>query len=247
MSSGPTSRAAGASAGVNAGKDERASFRDARALVIFDFDGTLVDTLDDIVVALNRGRAELGLAPASRDEVRSWIGYGVQQLIESALPPDRRDESTRRDLLGRYRRHYDVICMDQARVYPGIRETLDALAGWPLAVVSNKTQYFVDKMLRALELDRHFALALGGDTLAFKKPDPQVVRHVARTLGVEGLPVIVVGDSDVDMDTASNAGAYGVGCAWGLRGPDVLRRHGARVVLDDAHALVAAITDAAAG
>lgn len=226
--------------------DERSRFHDARALVIFDFDGTLVDTLDDIVVALNTARGELGLAPASRDEVQGWIGYGVGHLIDSALPPERRDDATHRDLLARYRRHYDVICMNQARVYPGIRETLAALAGWPLAVVSNKTQYFVDKMLRALALDGHFALALGGDTLAFKKPDAQIVHYVARTLGVEGLPVIVVGDSDVDMDTARNAGAYGVGCAWGLRGPDVLRRHGARVVLDDAHALVAAITGAAA-
>ncbi len=192
------------------------------AALVFDLDGTLIDSRRDITTAINRMRGELGLPPIPLAAVVTMVGEGARLLVERALgpgfPPDQVDAA-----LARYLRHYEEVCLDETAAYPGVEEMLVALAGrYPLALLSNKGEALSRKILDGLGLSRFFAEILGGDSLPTRKPDPAGLRVLAERLGFPLARLLLVGDTWIDAETAHNAGCAFALVEWGFPGPPKL-------------------------
>jgi phosphoglycolate phosphatase len=198
-------------------------------LAVFDLDGTLVDSVDDIAAAVNHGLARAGLPPRSRDEVRRFIGDGARVLMERAVGPhrDRIDE-----VIAGWREHYGAHLLDQTRPYPGVVEVL-AAARCTLAIQTNKPGDMARRILGGLGLLSRFAVVLGGGE-APAKPDPAGVRDILARVGARPEEAVFVGDSPVDVATARNAGLVFVGVTWGLVPREELARAGAVHLVDQA-------------
>jgi len=194
-----------------------------RALLL-DLDGTLIDSRRDLAAATNRLLAEAGLAPLPLATVCSFVGPGARALVrrslEAADPEGRVPRSP--EVLRRFLGHYEEVLLDSTVPFPGVREGLVELrsAGVGLAVVTNKPIAPTRTILDGLDLSGMFTVVLGGDSLPTKKPDPAPLIAAAEALGVELDRCLMVGDSDVDMDAAANAGVQGVWCSWGGIHPD---------------------------
>ncbi|MDX1465342.1 MAG: phosphoglycolate phosphatase [Halomonas sp.] len=180
-------------------------------LVTFDLDGTLVDSVPDLAAAADAALAELGLAPQGEARVRDWVGNGSLVLMARALE-GARGEAPDEALLARahagFLDHYGRAPSARTRLYPGAREALEGLRarGLPLALVTNKPSAFIAPLLEAFDLDGHFALCLGGDSLAAKKPDPAPLLHVAAHFDVAPSACLMVGDSRHDIEAGRAAG-----------------------------------------
>jgi phosphoglycolate phosphatase len=181
--------------------------------VLFDLDGTLLDTAGAIAAALNQALAERHLGPLATSEVRAMIGRGGPILIERALARlgVAMDEAGQASLLQRYFLHYERIeagTVDSARIYPGVSECLPALhrLGLRLAVVTNKQQQFATGLLRRLGLGEWIQVLIGGDTCERRKPDPQPLQLACESLRVETTRALMVGDSINDVLAARAAG-----------------------------------------
>jgi phosphoglycolate phosphatase len=190
--------------------------------LVFDLDGTLIDSRRDITTAINRMRGELGLPPLALEQVVTMVGEGARLLVERALgpecPPDRVDEA-----LARYLEHYRDVCLDTTKPYVGVEEMLSELAGrYPLALLSNKGEALSRKILEGLGLVSHFREILGGDSLPTRKPDPSGLRLLAERLGVPVERLLLVGDTWVDAETAANAGCPFALVEWGFPRPPKL-------------------------
>ena len=198
-------------------------------LGIFDLDGTLIDSVEDIAAAVNHALGRVGLPLRGRDEVRSFIGDGARVLLERAVGPhrDRLEEA-----LSAWREHYQAHLLDHTRPYPGIAEAL-ARAGRTLAVQTNKPGPMARRILEGLGLLDRFVLVLGGGE-APPKPDPAGALGILERVGVRPEEAIFVGDSLVDLATARNAGLTFVGVAWGLVPRADLARGGAVNLVDRA-------------
>ena len=192
--------------------------------LLLDLDGTLIDSRRDLAAATNRLLAEAGLAPLSLDTVCSFVGRGARALVrrslEAADPEGRVPRSP--EVLRRFLGHYEQVLLDSTVPFPGVREGLVQLrsAGVGLAVVTNKPIAPTRTILEGLDLSRMFGVVLGGDSLTTKKPDPEPLFAAASALQAELEDCLMVGDSDVDMDAAANAGVPGVWCSWGGIHPD---------------------------
>ena len=190
------------------------------AAVVFDLDGTLIDSRRDITTAVNRVRAELALPPLAVEQVATMVGEGARRLIERALPerPDGVDWG-----LASYLEHYWQVCLETTRPYPGIEEMLAALAErYPLALLSNKGEALSRKILDGLGLSRFFREILGGDSIATRKPDPAGLRLLAERLKVPVESLLLVGDTWIDAETAKNAGCAFALVEWGFPRPEKL-------------------------
>ena len=181
--------------------------------VIFDLDGTLTDTLEDLWRSTNYALASCGLPERTLDEVRRFVGNGVRKLIERAVPKDT-SPTVREQCFDAFRVHYMVHCQDHTSLYPGVSTLLMALhaKGYRMAVVSNKVQEGV---------------TIGERPGIPRKPEPDMVREAMRQLGVLSAETVYVGDSDVDLQTAANAGLPCISVLWGFRSRDFLVAHGA--------------------
>ena len=201
-------------------------------LVIFDFDGTLADTWRDIATALNRTLRDAHLPEASGADVRRWIGEGVRRLVEHAVPSTASSPERIEQLVAEFRVHYAGCCTDTTVLYPGIRDSLDALSGECLAILSNKPTRFLTAIAEALGIASCFAVIVGADALAVGKPDPATVRYVVRAAGIVPDDIWMIGDSAIDVATGRAAGARTIGCTWGLRGAAELRAAVAEFLVD---------------
>jgi phosphoglycolate phosphatase len=186
------------------------------AALIFDLDGTLVDSRRDLATGVNRMRADFGLAPLALEQVVLMVGEGARRLVEKAvqgeLPPERIDEA-----FERYRRHYRDVALDTTKPYPGIEEMLAALEpAYPLAVLSNKGEAMSRLVLDGLGLTRHFRALVGGDSLPTRKPDPAGLALLAERLGLPLQELMLIGDSRIDAATARNAGSHFARVDWGF-------------------------------
>jgi phosphoglycolate phosphatase len=191
----------------------------APAALIFDLDGTLIDSRRDITTAINRTRAGYGLPPLLLEQVVTMVGEGARLLVERALGSDVPSEGID-EALARYLDHYKDVCLDETRPYPGIEEMLATLARtYPLALLSNKGEELSRLVLRGLGLDRHFREILGGDSLPTRKPDPAGLHLLAGRLGVPVELLLLVGDTRIDGETAANAGSAFALVEWGFPRP----------------------------
>ena len=211
-------------------------FLDTYDLFVFDLDGTLADTRADLTESVNHALRALGSDPLSIEEVTRYVGNGARVLMERALGPTataQRLEGALRDFL----QHYTEHCTERTELYPGAREALRGLAGKDLVVLSNKPSLHSRKILSALGVDGLFARIEGGDSFPQKKPDPAGLLAVARDLGHPLERTLVVGDSEVDIQTARAAGARAAFVTYGFR-PEAQREHAPDYVLRDLRELL---------
>lgn len=198
--------------------------------VIFDLDGTLADTIDDIAAAVNRALARRALPEHDRELYKLMVGNGFRQLIVRALPESLRSnkaylEATRAEAAA----DYAGRCLERTQAYPGVRELLAALAARrvALAVLSNKPDELTRKCVAGLFPSINFAV-VRGETEAFpRKPDPASALDACSRMGVSPSEVLYLGDTGVDMETARAAGFTALGALWGFRTEEELRESGA--------------------
>ena len=188
-------------------------------LVIFDLDGTLLNTIGDLAVSCNAVLAMRGLPQHSYEDYCGFVGNGIMRLVERALPEPLRTEFTveavRRDFIDYYTANIDTY----TKPYEGIPELVATLAerGVALAVASNNFQAGTEKLIARFFPDAKFAAVLGQRPNVPLKPDPAIVDDIVNVTGVAREEILYVGDSAVDMQTARAAGVRGVGCSWGFR------------------------------
>lgn len=177
-------------------------------LVLFDLDGTLIDSAPQLALAVNRMLADCGFATAPEATVRTWVGNGADKLVKRALAHAGADEAlfaTARPLFGD---HYQACLLDGLEMYAGVAATLQRLhaAGYQLAIVTNKPSDYVAPILDALGISSLFSLWLGGNSLPQKKPDPAPLLHACHELAIPVSRTLMVGDSENDVLAARAAG-----------------------------------------
>jgi phosphoglycolate phosphatase len=179
-----------------------------KRVLVFDLDGTLIDSLGDLNQAANRLLRELDRPGLTPDEMRPMVGDGVAKLIERVLAARPGPAIALDAALDRFVALYEAAPAEATRAYPEVPETLTALrdAGFRLAVCTNKPEKLTRLILDRLGLARYFELVVGGDTLPFRKPDPRLLSHVTIALGVPIDQAMMIGDSEVDAATAEAAG-----------------------------------------
>lgn len=202
--------------------------------IIFDLDGTLLDTLADIGDSVNLMLAEYGFPGYTTDDYRRFIGNGIRVLVTRALPVEGRSEEMVDACVRRARELYWENWNRKTRPYAGITELLDHLKkrGLPLAVLSNKPHDFTVRYVDAYFDKWDFKVVMGQNDHFAVKPDPASALDIARRMRLSPESFLFVGDSAVDMKTAAAAGMYAVGVAWGFRGPKELRENGCRTLVD---------------
>lgn len=199
--------------------------------VVFDMDGTLLDTLEDLADAMNRVLEARGLPVHPVDAYRFFVGSGARNLVLHTLPADRQDLAA--ECLQGFLKEYEANWKVKTRLYDGVAELLDALTARniPMAVLTNKPQEFAELCMKAFLPAWDFALTLGQMPGVPVKPDPAGPRQVIRHLGVAPEEILYLGDTDVDMRTAVGAGMYPVGVTWGFRPAGELTAAGAAALI----------------
>src|SRR5580692_10463725 len=198
--------------------------------LIFDLDGTLIDSKRDLIHSVNAMLQELGHGELAEETISGYIGHGAPQLVARALG----DECTERDrqrALQFFLSYYELHKMDSTCAYPGVGETLEKLANMPMAVLTNKPVRISVRILDAMGLSKYFRAIYGGNSFETKKPDSLGARTILRELSVEPQEALLVGDSEVDVQTARNAGmaAAAVNYGFGVHDRDA---HPADIYLD---------------
>lgn len=211
--------------------------------IVFDLDGTLLDTLADIGDACNAALAQHAFPVHPVDAYRYFVGDGVAFLLRRALPEAHRDDTTIARVAQTYRVEYGKRWHLKSRPYEGIGDLLDALDARkiPLAVFSNKPDEFTQQCVTKLLPRWSFSMVMGASNAFARKPDPAGALHIARTLNVPPERFIYVGDTSTDMETAVSAGMLPVGVEWGFRTVDELEASGARHIIRHPRELVALI------
>ncbi|MDP8305473.1 MAG: HAD family hydrolase [Candidatus Chlorobium antarcticum] len=200
--------------------------------VIFDMDGTLLDTLEDIAATLNTVLARHGYPTHSIDACRYLVGSGMRELIRKALPEGEATPERIEVLLGELLEAYALHWNDLSRPYAGIAELLDGLEtrGIPKAILSNKADHFTKLCAEHLLKEWNFDVVMGHHEGIQHKPEPEGALLVAKQLGREPSEILYVGDTGIDMLTATRAGMYPAGVLWGFRPESELVEFGARAL-----------------
>jgi len=204
--------------------------------VLFDLDGTLLDTLEDLARSTNRTLARHGLPEHPLDAYRYFVGDGLRTLIERVLPPSRRgDEELAKLLMATFQEEYGHSWHERSAPYPGVAELLDGLTarGLTLNILSNKPDAFTRICVERLLSRWHFQHVRGQREGVGKKPDPAAALEIAADLALAPTDILYLGDTATDMRTAVAAGMFPVGALWGFRTAEELRAHGARALAAD--------------
>lgn len=188
-----------------------------KELLIFDLDGTLIDSKRDLADSVNAMRLHLGEPPLADETVYSYVGNGAPVLVRRALP-DRPEEEIQRGL-GYFLEYYRDHMLDATTLYPGVREALDELLAGnvKMAVLTNKPVRFSEHLIKGLGLDGHFFRIYGGNSFEEKKPHPKGIELLMEESGIGRAQTIMVGDSAVDIMTARNAQVRACGVSWGFQ------------------------------
>ena len=197
--------------------------------VIFDLDGTLLDTIDDIAGAMNRVLEDRAFEPYGIEAYKGLVGDGIEEMVRRALAPRDLGQEEIAGIVRDYRREYECCWRAHSRPYPGVPELLGELArrGVKTAVLSNKSHPFTEAMTLELLAPFRFDIIRGAMPGVPLKPDPEPALTIAAEVGVEPAEVIFLGDTKVDMKTAVAAGMLPVGALWGFRSAEELKANGA--------------------
>jgi phosphoglycolate phosphatase len=200
-------------------------------LLVFDLDGTLVDSKRDLALSVNAMRKEMGLAPLALELVSSYVGHGVTPLVRRSLGSQATDENVEKGLaffLDYYRQHM----LDNTTPYPGVSEALEKLKGRKMAVLTNKPVNFSREMISRLGFAPYFSYVYGGNSFPQKKPDPAGLHKLMEDLQVSAPETVMVGDSDTDILTGKNAGVLTCGVTYGF-GAQTLENVSPDLIIDD--------------
>ncbi len=202
-------------------------------LAVFDMDGTILDTLEDLKDSTNYALEKCGYPTRTYDEVRRFVGNGIRKLIERAVPEGLAVEQIDR-VHEVFTEHYKVHCADKTKAYDGIKPLLEKLraSGVKTAVVSNKADYGVQELCKEY-FDGLFDYAVGEREGIRRKPAPDAVNEALRVLGMSKSEAVYIGDSDVDFETAKNAELPCISVLWGFRDEEFLREKGATLFVHD--------------
>lgn len=205
----------------------------APAAVIFDLDGTLLDTLEDLADSANEALGAFGYPEHPVESYRTFVGDGMAVLMERILPETARTAENIAAVLARYRTAYDVRWKNKTRPYPGILPLLDALTARdiPMAVLSNKPQAYTEIVMRHFLSGYRFEIIFGQRDEVPRKPDPAGALEIAEMLHLPPSNIAFIGDTSTDMITATAAGMIAVGVRWGFRTEAELRDCGAAHIL----------------
>jgi len=171
--------------------------------IIFDFDGTLIDSYEAITESLNHVRSAFALPGYAVEQVRPMVGHGLEKLIAEAIGPERVDEGVRL-----FRQSYAQLCERKTSILPQVKQTLDALdgRGYQMAIASNKPSYFARDILKALEMEHLFVEVLGPNDVERPKPDPEMLETIIMRIGLSPEETVYVGDMPLDVEVGRRAG-----------------------------------------
>ncbi|MCX7794576.1 MAG: HAD-IA family hydrolase [Thermodesulfovibrionales bacterium] len=189
-------------------------------LLIFDLDGTLVDSRVDITNAINHALKDYGIGPYSVKEITSLIGRGITKLIEEIIRPH--PGIPLKEVIEKFLKYYEIHIIDNTRPYPHVRETLEELRDYKKAVISNKREYLSKKTLEGLDLLKYFDMVLGSDSTPEKKPSPVPVFTVLETMNIRPDETVIIGDSELDVMTGKSAGIATIAVTYGYRPREML-------------------------
>lgn len=202
--------------------------------IIFDLDGTLLDTLEDIADSMNSVLKHLGFPKHNLNAYKYFVGEGLERLVRRVLPEDKLEEGLVAQCIGRMRDEYRKRWADKTHPYPEVPELLDALSirGVKLAILSNKPDDFTKVIVAKFLPHWKFVSILGANDAMPKKPDPTAALTIAETLNIPPHECLFLGDSNIDMETAQAAGMYPVGALWGFRTAEELTESGAKSLVE---------------
>ncbi|MBQ2933752.1 MAG: HAD family hydrolase [Clostridia bacterium] len=212
--------------------------------VLFDLDGTIANTLQDLADASNYALASFGFPTYETDRYRYFVGRGIPNLIKAIVPKDNGDAETLTAVKAKFFEYYDVHYADNTCVYEGVPqlfETLKAM-GIKFAVVTNKAHSAAKEVVKRLYGDT-ISVVVGQTDDVPVKPSPEMPTSAAKQLGVDTVECLFVGDSGVDCQTGVNCGAVSVGVLWGFRERDELLENGAKYVIDDPNSIIEIIKE----
>ena len=190
-------------------------------LILFDLDGTLVDTKEDITTALNYALKRYGIQEITVQDTVKMVGEGITRLIEKVLGDEKL--GMRDEIIRRFIEYYSEHLADYSREYPSVRVTLDQLSSYKKAVISNKRESLSEELLNKLDLLKYFNLIVGSDTTSERKPSPVPVLYVMEKLDIKKEESILVGDSSYDIESGKKAGIKTVAVTYGYRERKYLR------------------------
>ena len=210
--------------------------------VIFDLDGTLVDSLEDLADAMNKVLTGLNFPTHSYEAYQFFIGNGLRNLVIKALPASHNDKAQIDQCYDMMIEIYSKACTNKTKAYDGIFELLDHLkaANIKLAVFSNKAEDLTKEVVNTL-FPGYFEAIVGLTTESLKKPNPNKAIEISENMELKIEEMIFVGDSDIDMETATNAQIYAVGVLWGYRSKEDLLASGAKYILNHPSELIAVL------
>lgn len=213
----------------------------AADLIIFDLDGTLIDSSQDIAWCANRTLESMGYPERDPAEIVGHIGWGVKPLLEKLMPGEAAEKITAARL--KFLEFYGGHLVVETTLYPGVVEMLEHFSrgNKKMAVVTNKPAGLAGSILEVLNLKGYFQALLGGDSLPNRKPHPEPIEKVIKDLKAAAGRTIVVGDSPVDCEAAKGAGAFAIGAAYGFRGKEELKASGCDIIVDDVPSLKSVI------
>ncbi len=210
---------------------------------IFDLDGTLVNSLEDIAGSMNRVLAHYGYPSHSYDEYKLLVGEGLKNLTERCLPEGARSEDNIARCLAMMMKVYSSCYVEKSHLYNGIPDLLDELSSRKLkvSILSNKADELTQQICGKLLNKWNFELIVGHSDRFPRKPNPASALYIAQSMNVEPQNIIYMGDTAIDMKTANAAGMFAVGVTWGFRGREELASNGAKVIIDSPMELVSAL------
>jgi len=214
--------------------------------LLFDLDGTLVDSRADLINSVNLMLSDLGRDKLSGDQVINFVGEGARLLVERALGVTQNGRPEEREIayaFELFQRHYSDHLLDQTRIYPEVEETLESLARIPKVVVTNKPYGFTISLMQGLGLTRHFKIIIGGDSLPERKPSPLMLLEGAKRCQAEPSRSLMIGDTRLDITAGKAAGMMTCGYVPGFRGRAELFEAGADFLIESFAELILLVAD----
>jgi phosphoglycolate phosphatase len=204
--------------------------------IIFDLDGTLADTGEDLANAINMTLESRGFEKMDRSDILKHINNGARAFLSGCLPDEIKKNADYDEFLDKaliwYKEYYARHCLEKTYIYKGIRELVEHLFenGVKMCVLSNKQDDMTKKIVNSLLGPKYFAEVLGGSEKFPHKPEPDSALYLAEKMGAKPCGILYIGDSDIDMKTAQNAGMYPLGVTWGYRTENVIIEAGAKKI-----------------